>query len=301
MGDTGEGRTSDRGHALTSGRGVAVLPGGERSRGPGASARPASRELARGRRELPVRGPVVAGLPPERMTLLRRRFPQLSVRPFTPDAMQDPPAAAVLLDPVYLEERSPGWLDWAFPAAPVILWTEHTPRGMRAMARSTRLHPVRLLIDGLEDVPDSLESALTSAPRLAHVQRLVEALRVPLEETPTAMRAACLRAIEQPESMFDAEDLARAAHLSRRHLDRLLRKLGIAPAKAVVIGARTWLAHLRVVGEGHSVADAAELLGYLDGKGLVRHVRAVTGAGAPAFRRMGADECLALVTRFMRG
>lgn len=68
----------------------------------------------------------------------------------------------------------------------------------------------------------------------------------------------------------------------------------------MVIAARVWAAHLRLVGEGRTTAEAAALLGYADVKTMTRHIRAVTAMGPAAFRYLAAEECREQVVRFLR-
>lgn len=290
MADGGE-RPLDPHGRLTGGVGVL-----ERA---GAGAAPAGgfvrRMVSRG---APHRDPspprrVVAALPAASLALLRSRLPRTEVLSLDAHRVGEP-AVACLVDPGFLEEHAPagGWLESVPRDLPLVIWAGVSPRGVRGVAAAAALRPVRILVDGVDDVASMLEGLLASMPRLAHAHRLQEALKARLERVPAPIRGACLRAIEVPESFFDATDLARAALMSRRHLDRILAHCGFAPGKAVVVGSRVWLAHCRIATEGRSVPEAARSLGYADMKALLRHVRAVTGEGAAGFRQLPAERCM---------
>lgn len=244
---------------------------------------------------------LVAALPAAAKALLRARLPRVQLVPLE-EHRSNEPAIACLVDPAFLEDAYPGgrWTASIPQGLPLVVWADISPRGAQAVLASAALHPVRILIEGVDDVPAALPALLSAMPRLAHVHRLEEALRPRLERVPAPIRTACARVIEGPESFFDATDLARAAQLSRRHLDRVLANCGFAPGKAIVVGARVWRAHHEIVGEGRSVPDAAQALGYADAKALLRHIRAVTGDGAAAFRTLAAEGCMERVVRHIQ-
>lgn len=274
--------------------GVALLVDDSARRPPGQGpGRPAARGAPGPSADLPGTSRVVTALPASSRALLRARMPRVEMIPLEEHRAGES-AVACLVDPAFLEEAAPGgaWIGAIPEGLPLVVWADLSPRGMEGVLAAEPLRPVRLLIDGVDDVPGTLARLLPTIPRLVHGHRLEEALRPRLEQAPAPIRAACARVIERPESFFDATDLARAAQMSRRHLDRILARCGFAPGKAMVVGARVWRAHHGIVTEGRSVPNAAQALGYADSKALLRHIRVVTGEGAAGFRGLEATQCM---------
>ncbi len=284
-----------------SGGGGLLMEGGGKNVAAGLGRGQAGRHASEhGRPDRPLPRRVVAALPAASHDLLRSRFPRVEVVALEAHRPGEP-AAACLVDPGFLEDTAPGghWVASIPQGLPVVVWADLSPRGMRGVLAAAPLRPIRLLIEGVDDVASALEAMLGNMPRLAHVSRLHEALRAHFERVPLPIRAACARAIDRPESFFDAADLARAARMSRRHVDRILMNCGFAPAKTIVVGARIWLAHLGIATERRSVPEAARKLGYADPKALLRHIRVVSGEGARGFRQLAPAACLERVVGHM--
>ena len=120
----------------------------------------------------------------------------------------------------------------------------------------------------------------TSGPiaRQAHVSLLRSAVRDALQPLVPAVRATLDMVLRRPEQFFDASDVALRADVSRRHLDRVLRAVHLAPAKNWVVGARAWHAAFLLVCGRCSAEETASRLGYADSKALRRHLAAVWNA-----------------------
>ena len=73
------------------------------------------------------------------------------------------------------------------------------------------------------------------------------------------------------------QDLAVAAAMTRRSLDRWLDRTGIAPAKMLVIGARLLRAYHYMRDPGYLLEDVAAKLGYPTARLFARQMRLATG------------------------
>jgi AraC-like DNA-binding protein len=256
----------------------------------------------------PALGPqgiVLVGLPPRDTERVRAALPGVNVV-----SLDQPLSRAVLcaclcgvVDPAFLADAHPT-LRWAELLGNLqlscIFLTDASPAAFRSALSASHVTPYRLLLRGVDDDSPALAAAIAQAPPFAHAQQLLTALGSRVAGLSGPLRAACERLIFRPERFFDASDLARAALLSRRHLDRTLREHGLGTAKPLVIGARVWQAHRLIGVEGHSIRRAAALLGYSDGKSLARHVRAVLRDEAGCVREACAGErVLHAIVRFI--
>lgn len=228
---------------------------------------------------------VVEGLAEPQRATLGTALPHVRLQPVLGPWRPLAGSQAAVIDPAYLADEDPGatWLSrLEAEALPVVMWTECTPRAMRSVLLAAHLRPVRLVISGIDDAVAVMRQVLSWAPRALHARMLLDALGPSMEAMPFPLKAACVRAVEAPDELFDASDLARLAHMSRRHADRLLVQSGLVSAKAVVIAARTWAAYYMLTNERRTTTETAARLAYADKKALLRHLRAVLGASAAA-------------------
>lgn len=155
--------------------------------------------------------------------------------------------------------------------APVVFYTHPTAESLRAAVAFARLEPIALVIAGADDSHGGLRGAVEQALQRGVTGALVARLAPRLSTVVPSVRFALEHLLGAPEQYFDAEDLARRAGLSRRHVDRILQQSGLAPAKRWVIVVRAWHA-LALRSRNASLATVARRLGYPDGRTVRRHL-----------------------------
>jgi hypothetical protein len=82
--------------------------------------------------------------------------------------------------------------------------------------------------------------------------------------------------------------------MTRRSLDRWMDRLGIAPAKMMVVSARMLRAYYYMRDPGYLLEDVAAKMGYPSSRLLARQMRLATGLMPSVVReRMGPEEFVA--------
>ena len=216
---------------------------------------------------------------------------------------RDEPLDLLIVDPCRLTPRPDDAAmvrDLSSAGVPCVFYTESSPRALRSVVGVADVSAVRLVLFGIDDDPAAFGGLLHLAPRRSHAQRLVNALAGGLEPLVPVARVALITVLRRPDRFFDAGDVARAAGLSRRPLDRLLARASLAPARNWVVGARVWHALFLIVRERCIVEAAASRLGYADSKGLRRHLDAVWGATPRTLATTSDDQLLCEVIAYLK-
>lgn len=219
-------------------------------------------------------------------------------------ADEEDAADVVVLDPrmAVAPDGNPGLARHAaMLGAPCLFYTSSAPPALQAVVALRHLDPVRVLVAGVDDSPESLRAAIADAILRGDTAGLPRAMARTLVELPPTLQFALDLALRRPEQFFDASDIARHAGFSRRHVDRVLHEHGLAPAKQWVIAARVWHALQLQRGRRMTSADAAARLGYADPKALRRHRDSVLGpVGSLANRAPdGRDAVLARLQGYL--
>jgi AraC-like DNA-binding protein len=104
-----------------------------------------------------------------------------------------------------------------------------------------------------------------------------------------------------PHIFHDVRDLAVAAGMTRRSLDRWLWRVGVAPAKMLVVGARMLRAYYYMRDPGYLLEDVAAKLQYPTARLFARQMRLATGLMPSAVRaRVGPDVFVELLAARLR-
>ena len=118
---------------------------------------------------------------------------------------------------------------------------------------------------------------------VAEMMRILHPL---FEQLPLGVREAAESVVETPECFFDADDVARRARLSRRHLDRVFQRAQFASAKQLVIACRAYTAIRLLASSAPGIDTAAKVVGYDGERGLRRHSDAIWHTGPRAAATM---------------
>ena len=126
---------------------------------------------------------------------------------------------------------------------------------------------------------------------------VLASLARPLGTVPAELARAVERLFQAPQQFKDVNDLAKAAGMNRRALDRWLKRAGIASARMLVLGARLLRAYFYMQDPGRSLDEVIERLGYGSSRLFARQVRAATGLTPTALRHsIVPDEFVTLLT-----
>ncbi|MGH7663904.1 MAG: helix-turn-helix domain-containing protein [Gemmatimonadaceae bacterium] len=182
---------------------------------------------------------------------------------------------------------------------PVVVYTALSPAGMRGTVELTRAGMHHVVLKGFDDGPKRFRafvekvaggiwnSALFDAfvrARIAHLSR------------PLALAVELL--FRQPRDFFTVHDLARAAGMHRRSVERALGQAGIASARRLVVSALVERGHHYLRHDGCDIDEAARRLRYPNARLFARHARWATGHSPSVLRRaLSTDELVACLAR----
>lgn len=193
----------------------------------------------------------------------------------------------------------------AAPMVAVLIYTSITGEAMRTMADLMQGGWVRqCILDNFDDEPERFRQVLEELC-LPGLEEQVLADLLPImgaADAPQSLSNAVAQLFRAPLDFRDVEDLARAAGVSRRHLDRSFERMGLASARTMVLAARVLRGYQYSQNPGFSMAEVARRLRYPDWRVFSEHVRTVTGLAPSAFlQKVRPEECVAqLVARLLR-
>jgi AraC-like DNA-binding protein len=183
------------------------------------------------------------------------------------------------------------------PSVPVIGYVSVTAGAMRAVQALVRAGAPEIVIRGVDDSFDGLAGAIHRAVAACASGRLVSAVEAPLQALPLPVANAIQTAFNHPEQLRSVMDLAAAARVTRRSLDRWLARAGLSPARTLLSCARANAAFHLLAGGTVRVAEAALVLGYASSRSLTRELSAITGCPASAVTRLSRDAFAATIAR----
>ncbi|MGH7718886.1 MAG: helix-turn-helix domain-containing protein, partial [Gemmatimonadaceae bacterium] len=177
-----------------------------------------------------------------------------------------------------------------YSTLPLVLYTTLTPETLKATARLAKHGVHQVVIRGFDDEPHRFRVVLDRLSAYDVSDGLLDGLAEPLTRVPLALARALERLFRMPHSFHEVNDLAEAAGMSRRTLDRWLQRAELAPARVMLIGARLARAYYYMRDPGYLLEEVTKKLGFSAGRLFARQVRSVTGLTPSALRRqrMGA-------------
>jgi AraC-like DNA-binding protein len=210
------------------------------------------------------------------------------------------PVELLVADPraegtVRLEEL--GNIIRAFPSLPVVIYTILSPETLGATVELAKLGVRHVVLRNFDDEPRRFRDLLERQPSYAMSDAVLASLARPLGTVPAELARAVERLFQAPQQFKDVNDLAKAAGMNRRALDRWLERAGIASARMLVLGARLLRAYFYMQDPGRSLDEVIERLGYGSSRLFARQVRAATGLTPTVLRHsILPDEFVALLT-----
>jgi len=172
---------------------------------------------------------------------------------------------------------------------PVVVYTILTPEAMQATVELVKCGVASVVIRGFDDEPGRFRAVL----RDVSANELSEALLASVAENFAQAPVTLVQAIEQlfrsPLRFRGVTDLATAAGMTRRGLDRWMDDLGVAPALTFVTAARMLRAYHYMRDAVYRFDDVAAKVGYSE-RALARQMRIMTGESPSMVReRIGAE------------
>lgn len=184
-----------------------------------------------------------------------------------------------------------------FIAIPVVLYTPLTSGAVARAAELLRDGTRQLLIAGVEDQPGATRALAVRMTMNALAQRFLASVDPQLAQLPASVIRGVHALFASPRRFQSVEDIALASAVTRRHLERVTRRVGFASCRELLIIART-LAVFRLRQHEHrSLGQIASRLG-VHPRVLGRQVRTLLGASSTFdLARLTADDLIAACTR----
>lgn len=203
------------------------------------------------------------------------------------EAVRVRPIDAVILDP-----RADGSLRVSevttlvarHPSLSVVVYAVLTPEMLQGIVGLARSGVQHVVLRGFDDEPRRFRELLARLPARQLDEIVLERLRPRLESAPALLRRAISMLFESPHLFHGVPDLARAAGMTRRNLDRWLDRLGLASGRMLLMGARTTRAVHYMRDPGFLLEDITRKLGYESPRLFARQVRAITGLSPSVVR-----------------
>ncbi|MDQ3698742.1 MAG: DNA-binding response regulator [Gemmatimonadota bacterium] len=254
---------------------------------------------------------VLARLPPALLSHLRI----VAARDFNVQAVDDWEALARAIratpvDVAVIDPREGGTMRTEeirqllgrYGSLPVVVYTTLTPEALQATVELAKYGVQHVVLRGFDDEPRRFRALLERVPADAMSEQMLGLLAVALEGAPLPLVRAVERLFRTPHGFRDVEDLAVAAGLNRRSLDRWLDRIGVASAKSFVVGARMLRGYFYMRDTGYLLDDVAAKLGYPTARLFARQMRLATGLMPSTIRnRVEPEEFVAnLAARLCR-
>ena len=183
------------------------------------------------------------------------------------------------------------------PSIPVIGYVSVTASAIRVVQALVRSGAPEIVIRGVDDSLDALTRAIHRAVAACGWSGVASTVEAPLQALPLPVATAIQAAFTHPEQVRSVCDLAAAARMTRRSLDRWLARTGFSSARTVLSCARVNAAFHLLTGGSVRVAEAALLVGYSSSRSLTRELGAITGCPASEVTRVSRDTFAATIGR----
>ena len=196
---------------------------------------------------------------------------------------------AIVIDP--LECDSPFDLNDALravaPCVPLVVYTAFSPSAMRRLLDVSMLAGATLVLDGIDDRPDILRAAVIAARDAARSRHAVEELRARAGPLPPDVDLAIAELLIAARRPLTVIELARAAHMCVRTLERRLCETGAPPPGWLIDTARAIVARDLLRSSAMTVGDVARRVGYAKLDSLRALLRRAFDASPSAIRDHG--------------
>lgn len=174
----------------------------------------------------------------------------------------------------------------SMPEIPVIAYVSVSASAIRAVQRLVAAGATDVVVRGVDDSVPVLGASIERVVARSGARRLASFVGEAVEALPPEIARALALLFDRPDLVRSVPELAVAAGVSRRSLDRWLARAGLAPARTLLACARATAAfHVLAAGGTHR-RRAAAAAGYASSRALSRDLRALTGHGLSAIPRL---------------
>lgn len=164
------------------------------------------------------------------------------------------------------------------PSIPVVLYLQAlTPDTLHATLALAQHGATNVVLRGFDDDPRRFRLLLETVPSYGLSDTVLRALDPRLHDAPALLRGTLHQLFNAPHSFHSVGDLAQAAGMTRRNLDRWLENHDLASARMLLLGARIARAMYYMQDPGCLLDDISRKLGYESPRLFARQVRAATG------------------------
>jgi AraC-like DNA-binding protein len=183
------------------------------------------------------------------------------------------------------------------PAMPVIVYTSVSPAAMRVTVELAQRGVHHVVFRGIDDAPGRFRALMQDLSDASWRSALLPWVDERVSRGPAPLERAVRELFHAPQRFADVPDLAAAAGMTRRTVERWLTRLGITSPKLLVVSARVERAHHLMRSSSADVATVARRLGYASPRLFARQVALASGWPPTAFRyTVTADELFARLT-----
>jgi AraC-like DNA-binding protein len=173
-----------------------------------------------------------------------------------------------------------------FPSVPVVVYTSLSASAMRSTVSLATSGLEHVVLRGFDDEPRRFRELIARQLSQVYGRQVLEQLDEQLKQVPRTLERAIGRLFGAPHTFHGVEDLAMAAGMNRRTLDRWLDRAGFAPARTILLGARLLRAYQFLRDPGSKLEDVTRKVGYGSPRMFARQVREVTGLTPSGLRRI---------------
>jgi AraC-like DNA-binding protein len=164
------------------------------------------------------------------------------------------------------------------PSVPFVIYLMAlTPEVLRSTMVLARDGVTNVVLRGFDDEPKRLVQLLESVPAYGLSESLLGAIAPRFEDAPALLRGTMRQLFNAPHAFRSVGDLAQAAGMTRRNLDRWLESHDLASARMLLLAARIARAIYYMQDPGCLLDDISRKLGYDSPRLFARQVRAATG------------------------
>ncbi|MEP6692357.1 MAG: helix-turn-helix domain-containing protein [Gemmatimonadaceae bacterium] len=186
------------------------------------------------------------------------------------------------------------------PSLPIVLYTGLTPESLKSTVELAKHGVQTIVLRGFDDEPRRFRELLEGQPAYALSDVLMDRMSLPLGTLPPSLQGAIARLMRAPHTFRGVRDLATAAGMTRRSLDRWLDRAGLAPARTLLLGARLTRAYYYMRDPGYLIEDVTTKLGYASHRLFARQVRSATGLTPSQLRQsVEPEEFIVRLTSLM--
>jgi len=129
-----------------------------------------------------------------------------------------------------------------FPYVPIVFYVSNAIKALPLVAHFPTRERCDVLVSGVDDATESIGLAIESVIGASLVASLTRKVGLEGADVPSSMRKAIRQIFTHPRLFRTAYDVASAACMSRRSLDRWLARRGLVPAAELLQLARAFLA-----------------------------------------------------------